>query len=132
MTINDRLKDFVKYLGISQRKFTSKCGISEGSLRNGESLNGTGLAKVKKTYPELNLLWVFYGEGSMVLNTNQVNEEGLGYGISPSIDDIVNQKIDQAKEELQKYVGDFVREFIKGEIESELEQVQKRLKNKVQ
>jgi len=127
MEINDRLKEFVSHIGLSERQFAFKCGLSEGALRPGKNLNGTGLAKVKKTYPELNLYWVLLGEGEMVMNSDAVIRESGVKKIDVTVDQIITEKINQLIDERVGNVKELIRELILSEMESEIESVKKEL-----
>lgn len=119
MGINEKLIQFVDTLGVSQRKFTAKCGLSEGSLRNGRSVSVESLVKIKKTYPELNLEWILFDKG----NITEDPEEGKGNAKeTETIDNLVDKKIEKRFEQLKELIG----ELIMAEIENEIE----RAKNK--
>ena len=47
MTINEKILHFVDYMGISQRKFTATCGLSEGALRGSKSVGADKMIKIK-------------------------------------------------------------------------------------
>lgn len=49
MTINEKLLQFVDYLGLSQRKFTKLCGLSEGALRGSRAVGTESIVKIKET-----------------------------------------------------------------------------------
>lgn len=108
MGINKKLIQFVDYLDISQRRFTKECGVAEGALRGGRSVSVESLIKIKQTYPILNLKWLLFGEGEMILPENQslsVNEEGEENQLRQSIDKIIDFKIDIKFKELQKQLS---------------------------
>jgi len=125
MTINDRIKIFCKEKGISERQMAIKSGLHEGFLRKGKNLNSDNLAKVKKAYPELNIHWVFYGEGNSIIKPQAVNEPNSPYGNTQTIDDIVDSKINSVKVELQESMGSIIKEIIAAEIEEELQRINK-------
>jgi len=75
MSINNKLIQFVDYLNISQRRFTTECGISEGILRNSNSIGIESLQKVKSKYPKLNIDWLLFDKGNMVLYDGYIVEE---------------------------------------------------------
>ncbi|WP_421811724.1 hypothetical protein [Flagellimonas sp.] len=127
MEINDRLKEFVSHIGLSERQFAFNCGLSEGALRPGKNLNGTGLAKVKKTYPELNLYWVLLGEGEMVMNSDDIIRESGVNKTAITVDQLITEKINQIIEEKVGNVKELIRELIISEMEAELESAKKDL-----
>lgn len=70
-TVKQRLIQFIKYKGISQRKFEGMIGVSNGFINNiSKSIGADKMHRIQSTYPELNETWLLTGEGSM-LNDNK-------------------------------------------------------------
>lgn len=71
-TIKERTLEFIKSKGISMKEFELKCNLSTGyvtSMRKGfgpEKLNN-----VLTAFPELNRDWLLYGEGEMLIKSEQ-------------------------------------------------------------
>lgn len=66
-SIKDRLKIYIKYLGIGQSKFEKQCNLSNGYINNSKGNFGASkLEYILKSYPELNREWLLYGEGEML------------------------------------------------------------------
>lgn len=65
-TVKQRLKDFIATLGISEREFCRKLGVSSAYV---ESIKKSISPKVMQTisiqYPELDPLWLLLGKGEM-------------------------------------------------------------------
>lgn len=66
-----RLKGFIDYLGISSSQFADQCGIPRPTLS--QLLNGRNkkisdvlVGQIHTTYPELNVVWLLFGEGEML------------------------------------------------------------------
>ena len=77
-TVKDRLKDFIKYLGIGQSKFEKKCNLSNGYINNSKGNFGASkLEYILKLHPELNREWLLYGEGEMLKSAISI-ENGDG------------------------------------------------------
>ncbi len=81
MDIVDRLMTFKDYTGLSSSQFADKAGIPRPTLS--QFLNGRNkrlsddlTAKLHTAYPELNVLWLLFGEGSMVKGSNNEISEG--------------------------------------------------------
>lgn len=71
-TTKDRLKQFLSYLKVGQRKFESTCGISNGYINNLKDVpTNRILNMIKDAYPELNTEWLLTGTGSMLLDTEE-------------------------------------------------------------
>ena len=68
-----RLNEFIRYTGLSSTQFADKAGIPRPTLsqmvhgRN-KSVNNQMLAKLNENFPELNILWFLFGQGTMLLD----------------------------------------------------------------
>lgn len=71
----DRLIEFINYTGLSSTQFADTAGIPRPSLsqmlhgRN-KSVNNQVLAKLNSAFPNLNILWLLFGQGDMLQNRN--------------------------------------------------------------
>lgn len=66
-TIKERLADFLAYKNIGQDKFAQLANLSRGFANNvGDSIRQASLDKIKAAFPELNILWLTSGVGSML------------------------------------------------------------------
>lgn len=71
--IIQRLNEFIRYTGLSSTQFADKAGIPRPTLsqmvhgRN-KSVNNQMLAKLNENFPELNILWFLFGQGTMLLD----------------------------------------------------------------
>ena len=80
-SVNQKLLQYAEYKGISQRKFTQSLGLSEGVLRKGKNLGSGYLKNIKEKYHDLNMNWLLYDEGEMILKfRNMAAEGGSEYG----------------------------------------------------
>lgn len=67
--MKSRVLTFIDYLGIPTSKFESECGLGNGSVRKmGYNTRKETADKISNRYPELNMVWLRTGVGSM-LNT---------------------------------------------------------------
>jgi transcriptional regulator with XRE-family HTH domain len=67
MNSKERLLEFLKYLHLGQNAFERKVGLSNGHVsRVSSSFGSDVLAKIKASYPELNLTWLITGEEGMI------------------------------------------------------------------
>ena len=74
VTVKQRLIHFIKYKNISQRKFESIIGVSNGFINNiSKSIGAEKMHRIESAYPELNTAWLLTGEGEM-LNKEQQKE----------------------------------------------------------
>ena len=67
MTVKDRVREFVKFKGITMSQFERMCGLSVGYVNAMRvSFGKDYLNNVLKQFPELNREWLLYGEGEML------------------------------------------------------------------
>ena len=67
-TVKQRLIRFIKYKGLSQKKFEEAVGVSNGYVNNiSKGIGAEKLQRILGTYPELNQTWLLTGEGDMLL-----------------------------------------------------------------
>ncbi len=95
MSVKQRLKDYLKEKGISEREFGRKIGASNSYVNSIRvSIQPEKLKAIAGAFPDLNTLWLLTGEGEMLLrgNTNQVAGNGntavAGNGNSVTHNDI--------------------------------------------
>lgn len=75
MAVKERIREFIKYLKISEREFCRQIGVSTSyvnSIRT--SIQPDKMKSIGDKYPELNPMWLLTGEGEMLqrANINQV------------------------------------------------------------
>ena len=73
MDIVSRLKMFLEQAGISNSQFADTCDIPRPTLS--QLLNGRNkkvsdevIGKIHRAYPTLNVMWLMFGDGEMLLN----------------------------------------------------------------
>jgi hypothetical protein len=98
MSSKEKIIVYLAYKGISQRKFSLKTGLSEGILRAGKDLGVDKIRTIKEHYPDLNMDWIIYNEGSMILNT--VSEPSVSYENTP------------VEKSLKQFVFDCIEEYL--------------------
>lgn len=80
MSVNQKLLQYAEHKEISQRKFTASLGLSEGVLRKGKNVGSGCLKKIKEKYHDLNMNWLLFDEGNMIIDPNEiVNEAAENY-----------------------------------------------------
>jgi len=74
--VGERLTVYIKSKGHSMKSFAKENKMTYGSIINitaGTSVMGRQIIdQLKACYPELNLNWLLYGQGSMELTTNDI------------------------------------------------------------
>lgn len=75
MDIVSRLKMFLLHAGISNSQFADTCDIPRPTLS--QLLNGRNkkvsdevFSKIHRAYPTLNIMWLMFGDGEMLMNGN--------------------------------------------------------------
>lgn len=88
MDIVDRLVAYRDYIGLTSSQFADKAGIPRPTLS--QFLNGRNkrmsddmTAKLHTAFPDLNILWLLFGEGDMVTAANIEISEGKNKEITP-------------------------------------------------
>jgi transcriptional regulator with XRE-family HTH domain len=79
MCVKERVKEFIKYKGISERVFCSSIGVSfsyVNSIR--KSIQPDKMKTITEVYPELNPVWLITGDGEMLIDRNINNVSGSG------------------------------------------------------
>lgn len=70
----ERLELFIQSVGLSIRAFEGSIGASNGMIRkainNKTDIQSKWIPSIVDNYPQLNILWLFTGEGSMLLSPN--------------------------------------------------------------
>lgn len=76
LTQKQRLKLFVKSLGITQTEFCKVCNIkpSDLSSNNDKNFGKVKLSRIYTAYPNLNSLWVEHGVGDMLGDRRESQE----------------------------------------------------------
>lgn len=72
----DRLKYFVKSQGITQGEFLEKIGKSRNYLNSIDSFSHDVLLNLRELFPNLNLNWLQFGEGDMLVEDNSMADTG--------------------------------------------------------
>ena len=112
-TIN-RLMQFINYSGLSARQFDLSIGASNGyTLRmskNRASIGSDVIENILRTYPDLNVVWLLTGEGTML--KSQQEDEILDFDkLSPEKQKEIEQIIEiKIKERQREELKDLLRE----------------------
>ena len=86
-SVKDRLKEFLSYKGIGQKKFAESCGLSSGFVNNiVNSIQPKTMERITMRYTELNPAWLLTGEGEMLKENNDKISSSL-HGV-PHIESI--------------------------------------------
>jgi hypothetical protein len=128
-SIKDRLKIYIKYLGIGQSKFEKQCNLSNGYINNSKGNFGASkLEYILKSYPELNREWLLYGEGEMLKSSVSIeNGDGSTQIIGDGNHVGAHSTIDIALQEItaQRKLVEKAHELIQEQIRINKEQTDK-------
>lgn len=122
MDVKQRILDFIKYKGISIKRFEEMCQLSNGyisSMRKG--FGSDKLNNVLNSFPDLNRDWLLYGEGEMLKpsisqtsngdnntqvsgNKNQVNSSST---LDRALDEISEQRklVSKSQEQIDRLLA---------------------------
>ena len=76
MSLQDRIRAYIKHLNVSVSEFETKTGLSNGAVsKMGDGTRRATLDRISKTYPGLNKTWLLTGEGEMLTTGNAPPEE---------------------------------------------------------
>lgn len=110
-----RLKGLIQALGVTNSQFADKCGIPRPSLsqllggRN-KKISDVIVGQIHQAYPEVNILWLLFGEGAMM---NVVNNGCIQPDAGSS--EASAQNLQQDNLELQPGTINFQNSEIAGE-----------------
>lgn len=80
--MNDRIRAYISYKGLSVRKFEASIEVKNGYIQNfGGGSRVDTIESILKKYPELNLYWLLTGEGDMIAGED-INNAKSTKGIS--------------------------------------------------
>lgn len=94
-SVKDRLKLFLKYLGIGQAAFEKSVGFSNGYVNNiRKSMQPDKVQSIALSYPQLNISWLMTGTGDMLneeskdetKNISKPHYESTSYTTRPYIE----------------------------------------------
>lgn len=85
-SISSRLKELIRFLGLSDSQFADKCEISRATLSlllsgKNKKISDVFLSQIHRSFPEVSILWILFGEGqiSNPLPQSEENENQKNY-----------------------------------------------------
>lgn len=68
--MKERLLIFIRFKGIAVSTFESRCGLSNGYIKNSKgNIGARKMEDILNAYPEINKSWLLTGEGEMLVST---------------------------------------------------------------
>ncbi len=94
MKVIDRIKLFVEAEKVSKSQFERQVGLSNGYLNNMKGEVGADkIAKILKSYPNLDGEWLLTGSGNMYKSGKDINNEkgtlSIAHGTSSQIERLI-------------------------------------------
>lgn len=115
--VKRRLSEFLRYIGSNNNQFVIKMGYASTFLNSKGGISEEKLGEIFKAYPDLDMNWLFSGEGEMIRqNVNQTNEHGdnINAGRDISLDKSVKSNIDpKYVDKLEKDNERMIQEILK-------------------
>lgn len=83
-----RLKSLIEALGFTDSQFADKCGISRPTLSlllagKNKKISDVLLSQIHGAFPEVSILWILFGEGSMFKGEEEDKNEGKSDSENP-------------------------------------------------
>lgn len=76
MSLQNRIRQFISYIGLTVSEFEGKAGLSNGSVsKMGDGTRRTTIDKISNSFPELSKVWLLTGEGEMLTTDAPVVEQ---------------------------------------------------------
>ncbi len=112
---------FIRHAGLSARQFDLSIGAGNGYIlrmkKNNASIGSDVIEIILRIYPQLNVVWLLTGEGSMLKTAEK--QEPLDFDQLPAhrqeeIEQIIEQKIKERQEhELKRLLKEVTEEIEK-------------------
>lgn len=110
--VKQRVMEFIRYKRIPIAKFENLCGLSCGYIRN--MRKGFGVEKlnnITKMFPELNPMWLLYGDGEMLVSETPTEEKIEEIpNVAPAVAGCVDCRILQVRLEEKQATIDSLRD----------------------
>lgn len=78
MSIKERIQKYIEYKGLENARFEKQAGLGNGyvdKIRDG--IRSTTLEKIRKGFPDLNIDWLRFGEGDMLVKEKKTIESNI-------------------------------------------------------
>lgn len=89
-----RIIKVIEYLNLSARQFDISIGTGNGYIlrmkKNNASVGSDVIERIIEVYPQINLVWLITGKGSMLIQNNHTEIKK-----SVEIEDYIDKKINQ-------------------------------------
>jgi hypothetical protein len=86
MSIQERIRQYINYKGITPYKFCKDLGLSQGYLDKSGSIGTDKYLKIIEYYPEINPYWLLTGKGEMLRKNQNYYDEEMSENIQTFFD----------------------------------------------
>jgi hypothetical protein len=111
-----RILTFIEHLNISARQFDLSIGTANGytlrMYKNNASIGSDVIERIVKTYPQINLVWLITGKGSMFIEVKEPKTIDNDK-IEAFIQEQLNKKWSEEKKELLNEIMKEINEQLK-------------------
>lgn len=136
-TVKDRLKHFIKTLGVSVNAFEKKWGTGQSYVNNiSKGIGNEHLTNLCNLHPELNLNWLFTGKGSMLLSESEnLNENKSNLAKQSNNEERlfstteIKKILKKQREIMTEEFGKIIMEKMSGIVEGQLELLRLQVQN---
>lgn len=133
-SIKSRLRAFVEHLGMDKLEFQNSIGASGGYLNRESEPNGTVIANVLRTYPQLSPDWLLTGSGTM-LRSLKDHPNITAITATDRIDDAIDLDTPKVAEPTQPYKSakkpeTSLSDLLIASLQAHIADLQKQLENK--
>lgn len=109
MGAKDKIRKYTDFKGITHYEFEKKAGLTNGVLKSGKHFRSDQLKQIRDNFPEINMNWLIFDEGEMILSPEKVNhnnKNSLGFSKENITNELtllgLNSKIEKLQEEMNK------------------------------
>lgn len=86
MSLKERIRVFIEHKELTVQEFEKVVGLSNGAIsKMGENTRHATLDKISNAYPDLNIVWLRTGEGSMLRTEEAASPPMRDYDLVPLI-----------------------------------------------
>ncbi len=75
MYTKEKIHQYAEFKKITLFEFEKKAGISSGTMRKGKDFEASLVIKIRNNFPDLNINWLLYDEGEMILKEKMMAME---------------------------------------------------------
>lgn len=108
MTTKEKLIDFIKYKGISKKRFYDITGFSNGFLDSGKYIGTDKLRIVLEKFTDISFNWLILDKGGMIVNSSQKEKYSENKDYSATIESLEKEIKAQAEliEEKERLINE--------------------------